>query len=110
MTRMTTEMKRIFSETVVKEHSDDYSVVFIDPRDADKANSLLQNLRPYSSVTYTGEEVSVVLRSADWVKLRSDFPRHKEEGPYRLITFDIVLDLSIVGFLAVVSPALAEAG
>ncbi len=107
---MTTEMKRIFSETIIKEHLDDYSVIFIDPRDVGKTHSLLQNLRPYSSVTYTGEEVSVVLRSADWVRLKADFPRHKEEGPYRLITFDIVLDLSIVGFLAVVSTALAEAG
>ena len=33
-----------------------------------------------------------------------------EEGPYRLITFEIVLDLSVVGFLAAVSARLAEEG
>jgi hypothetical protein len=32
------------------------------------------------------------------------------EGPYRLFTFDIVLDLSIVGFMSVVSTALTESG
>ncbi len=108
--QMTTDMKKIFAETIVKEHSDDYSIVFIEPRDEEKARTLLRILRPYSSVTYTGEEVSVVLRSDDWEKLKANFPGYKEEGPYRLITFDIVLDLSIVGFLSVVSTALAESG
>ncbi|MCX6649935.1 MAG: ACT domain-containing protein [Candidatus Bathyarchaeota archaeon] len=105
-----TGMRKILAETRVKEHPDDYSIVFIDPRDEEKARTLLRDLKPYSSVTYTGEEISVVLRSADWAKLKASFPGYKEEGPYRLITFDIVLDLSIVGFLSVVSTALAEAG
>jgi hypothetical protein len=104
------EMKRILAETRVKEHPEDYSIIFIEPRDEEKARVLLRDLKPISSVTYASEEVSVVLRSSDWAKLKSSFPGHKEEGPYRLITFDIVLDLSIVGFLSVVSTALAESG
>jgi hypothetical protein len=103
-------MRRILAETRVKEHPDDYSIVYIDPRQETKARTLLHDLRPYSSVTYTNEEVSVVLRSSDWAKLRAEFPWYKEEGPYRLLTFDIVLDLSIVGFLSVVSTALGDAG
>jgi len=103
-------MRRILAETRVKEHPDDYSIVYIDPRQETKARTLLHDLRPYSSVTYASEEVSVVLRSSDWEKLRDEFPGYKEEGPYRLLTFDIVLDLSIVGFLSVVSTALADAG
>ena len=105
-----TGRRKILAETRVKEHPDDYSIVFIEPRDEEKARTLLRDLKPYSSVTYTGEEISVVLRSADWAKLKASFPGYKAEGPYRLITFDIVLDLSIVGFLSVVSTALAEAG
>jgi hypothetical protein len=108
--QMTTDMKRIFAEMIVKEHSDDYSIVFIEPRDEKKARKLLQDLRPYSSVTYAGEEISVVLRSDDWAKLKESFPSYKEEGPYKLITFDIVLNLSIVGFLSIVSAALAKSG
>ncbi len=110
MIPVSADMKKILAETRVKEHPDDYSIVYIDPRQEEKARTLLRDLRPYSSVTYAGEEVSVVLRSSDWAKLRVDFPGYKEEGPYRLLTFDIVLDLSIVGFLSVVSTALAEAG
>jgi hypothetical protein len=110
LARMTADMKKLFSRTVINEHSDDYSIVFINPRDEAKARTLLRDLKPYSSITYTDEEISVVLRSLDWMRLKKYFPSHKEEAPYRLITFDIVLDLSIVGFLAIVSTALAEEG
>jgi len=104
------EMRKILAKTSIKEHPDDYSIVFIDPRYEGKARSLLRDMRPYSSVTYTDEEVSVVLRASDWDALRGNFPESREEGLYRLLTFDIVLDLSIVGFLSVVSTALAEEG
>jgi hypothetical protein len=102
-------MRKILAETRVKEHPDDYSIVYIDPRQEAKARTLLRDLKPYSSVTYTAEEVSVVLRSSDWAKLKAEFPGYKEEAPYKLLTFDIVLDLSIVGFMSVVATALAEA-
>ena len=101
-------MRKIFAATIIKEHMDDYSIVYIDPAYEKKAREVLKDLKPFSSVTYTEEEVSLVLRSSDWASLKEGFPRHKEEGPYRLITFDIVLDLSIIGFLSVVSTALAE--
>lgn len=110
MVQMTADMRKILAETAVKEHPNDYSIVYIEPRHEDKARTLLRDLSPYSSVTYAGEEVSVVLRSADWARLKANFPGSKEAGPYRLITFDIILDLSVVGFLSVVSTALANAG
>ncbi len=84
--------------------------MYIDPVSEGKARRILRDLKPWFSITYTEEEVSVVLRSSEWEQLKRSFPRSREEGPYRLITFDIVLDLSIVGFLSVVSLALAEAG
>jgi hypothetical protein len=101
-------MKKILSQTMIKEHRDDYSIVYIDPGEDEKARTVLRNLKPYSSITYTVDEVSVVLRSMDWESLKENFRDYKVEGPYRLFTFDIVLDLSIVGFLSVVSMALAE--
>jgi hypothetical protein len=103
-------MKKILSQTIIKEHRDDYSIVYIDPGEDEKARTVLRNLKPYSSITYTVDEVSVVLRSMDWESLKENFRDYKVEGPYRLFTFDIVLDLSIVGFLSVISTALAESG
>ena len=110
MTQLTGDLKKILSQTMVKEHRDDYSIVYIDPGEDDKARTLLRNLKPFSSVTYSVDEVSVVLRCMEWESLRENFRDYKSEGPYRLFTFDIVLDLSIVGFLSIVSTALAESG
>ena len=103
-------MRRILSETIVKEHADDYTIVSIKPDEEAKARSLLRDLQPFSSVTYDNNEVSVVLRTSEWERLKGEFSGFDEAGPYRLLTFDIVLDLSIVGFLSVVSAVLAEEG
>jgi len=103
-------MRRILSETVVKEHADDYTVVSVKLDEEAKARSLLRDLQPFSSVTYDNNEVSVVLRASEWERLKGEFSGFEEAGPYRLLTFDIVLDLSIVGFLSVVSAVLAEEG
>jgi hypothetical protein len=108
VTHISGDMKKILSRTIVKEHHDDYSIVYIDPGEDEKARTVLRDLKPYSSITYTEDEVSVVLRSTEWESLKENFRDYKVEGPYRLLTFDIVLDLSIVGFLSVVSTALSE--
>ena len=42
--------------------------------------------------------------------IMADFHDYKMEGPYRVIPFDIILDLGLVGYLSVVSAVLAEAG
>jgi hypothetical protein len=104
------EMRPVFAQTTLKEHPDDYVIVSIKRDEEETARRLLFGLAPFSSVTFDHEEVSVVLRSADWEALRGDFDGYGLEGPYRLITFDIVLDLSLVGYLSVVSTRLAEAG
>ena len=103
-------MLPVFAGTVVKVHPDDYAVVSIDSRHAEEARVRLGSLRPFSSVTFDYGEVSAVLRASDWAGLGRHFPGALVDGPYTLITFDIVLDLSLVGFLSVVSGVLAENG
>ncbi len=104
------DIKKILAQTKIKENPDDYSIVFIDPSQRDKAWNAVKSLPPFTSYTITADEVSLVICTNDWVKMKKSFPGHREEGPYRLITFDIILDLSIVGFLSVVSTVLAESG
>jgi hypothetical protein len=106
--KLSEPMRRILSDTVIKEHTDDYTIVSIKLNEEAKARSLLRDLQPFSSVTYDNNEVSVVLRVSDWERLKGKFSGFEEAGPYKLLTFDIVLDLSIVGFLSVVSAVLAE--
>jgi len=67
-------------------------------------------LRPFSSVTYDHGEVSLVVRASEWAVNEPRFRGAKVEGSYTLITFDIVLDLALVGYLSVVSSLLAEKG
>ena len=42
--------------------------------------------------------------------MKKNFTNYEKTGTYKLITFNIVLDLSIVGFMATVSKKLADAG
>ena len=104
------EMRPVFASTVVKTHSDDYVVVSIGRVEEERAREVFKGLQPWSSVTYDHDEVSVVLRESEWGRLGDGFRSHRVEGPYTLITFDIVLDLSLVGFLSVVSSVLADEG
>ena len=104
------EMRPVFASTVVKTHPDDYVIVSIDRAEEERAREAFKGLEPWSSVTYDHEEVSVVLRESEWERLKDGFRSYRVEGPYTLITFDIVLDLSLIGFLSVVSSVLADEG
>jgi hypothetical protein len=104
------EIYKILAETIITEHIADYIIVYINPQEEANARSLLTNLMPFSSVTYTRDEVSVILREREWLDLKTRFHEYKEGGPYRLLTLDIVLDLSIIGFMAIITKVLAEEG
>jgi hypothetical protein len=103
-------IRRLLAETVITLHPDSFMIVSIDRSEEDKARGIIADLNPFSSLTFDVAEVSLVVKAENWVGLREMFEEYQEEGPYRLITFDIVLDLSIVGFMAVVSRRLADEG
>ena len=104
------EMRPVFASTVLKTHPKDYMVVSIDRAEEEDARIAFKDLKPWSSVTFDHMEVSVVLKEREWERLGDGFESCLVEGPYTLITFDIVLDLSLVGYLSVVSSVLADEG
>lgn len=55
-------------------------------------------------------EVTLILDEIDLANMRRGLQGAKIENGYRMLTFDIVLDLSVVGFMAEISRILAEAG
>ena len=55
-------------------------------------------------------EVTLVLDEHDLRNMRTGLSEAKIAGGYRLLTFETVLELSVVGFLAEVSRILADAG
>ena len=54
-------------------------------------------------------EVTLLLDEIDFGTIRHAIRDAKIEGGYRLLTFDIALDLNVVGFMAQISRILAEA-
>lgn len=54
-------------------------------------------------------ETTLLLDEIDFSKIRDAIKDAKTEGNFRLLTFDIELDFSVVGFLAEISRILAEA-
>ena len=55
-------------------------------------------------------EVTLLLDEIDFGTIRHAVRDAKMEGGFRLLTFDTVLDFTVVGFLAEVTRILAEAG
>jgi hypothetical protein len=64
----------------------------------------------FVSVTRDKEEVTLIVAEDYWRQIAARFPQAQAELERRMIRFDTVLDFSVVGFIAEISRALAEAG
>lgn len=64
----------------------------------------------FVSVTRDKEEVTLIVAENYWQHIAEQFPQAQAELERRMIRFDTVLDFSVVGFIAEISRALAEAG
>jgi hypothetical protein len=105
-----TDIGALLASTELLVDTENYMLVSVSREEEPMVREILGKTGAFSSITFDYAEVSLVLKAEEWEGLKRGFREYREEGPYRLITFDIVLDLSIVGFLAEVSARLAEAG
>jgi len=103
-------VKEILSRTEIQLDTEEYVIVSLSLDQEEKARQILNGLLPFSSITYDYKEVSIVAKSSEWNRVSKKFYTYEIAGPYKLITFNIVLDLSIVGFMALISKKLADAG
>ena len=69
----------------------------------------LRDIQAYLCLTRDRDEITLVLAESLWQGIASLFPDAKVQSPWRMIRFDIVLDFSVVGFIAEISQALAAA-
>jgi hypothetical protein len=74
-----------------------------------EAVDCLRNAEGFVSLTRDKEEITLVVAEDIWSKLSPRFPGAVAQERRRLIRFDTVLDFSVVGFIAEISHALAEA-
>lgn len=66
---------------------------------------------PFCAVIADKDEITLVVLSDAWDDLADRLPDHAVmEHAYRLITFDTLLEPDLVGFMALVSQILADAG
>lgn len=66
---------------------------------------------PFSALIVDKDEVSIMIVDEAIEEFEERLRNHTiSEIQYRLITFDVALDLGLIGFMAKVSTALADAG
>lgn len=104
------EMVPVFAATKLKLHPEEFTLVSLPLSDKEKALELFKGVDPFSTISVDHSEVSLILREPEWSEMSSQFEVYASEGPYRAITFDIVLDLNLIGFLSVVSAVLVDEG
>ncbi len=64
---------------------------------------------PFAQLIVEPDLVTLALPEDAWAALRGAFPQAQVEASFRVISFDVDLPADLVGFLAAVSRALAEA-
>jgi len=101
------EIRKLLARITITELPEDYTVVSIDRKEEEKSRQLFSHFTPFFSITFESHEVSVVAKTQEWVKTQKYFSAFIEESPFRVITFDTVLDLNIIGFMAVIASNLA---
>lgn len=69
----------------------------------------LRDVNGFVSVTRDKDEVTLVVTEDVWHKIAARFPGSEVQLRRRMIRFDTVLDFSVVGFIAEISRALADA-
>jgi hypothetical protein len=104
------EMVPVFAATKLKLHPEEFILVSLPVSEKEKALELYKSVEPFSTISVDHAEVSLIMTEPEWNEMRSQFEKYEFDGPYRVITFDIVLDLNLIGFLSVVSAVLVEEG
>lgn len=73
------------------------------------AGILAESRTPFSVVLLDKDEVTLILPEAEWDVFAHRLPDHRSGPLYRLITFDLVLDFELTGFMALVGRVLDDA-
>jgi hypothetical protein len=86
-----------------------YAVASLPLEHYGEAVACLREAQGFVSLTRDKEEITLIVTQDTWHKIAPRFPGAVSQEGRRLIRFDTVLDFSVVGFIAEISRALAEA-
>ena len=102
---------RLWAQTRIAVHEDRYRLISLPRAELLSASRLIGQLAsPFAALVLEPAEVSLTLPERVWQEHLSLHANAREDGPYRVITFDLELDLATTGFLAPVAVRLSDAG
>ena len=104
--------QQLFAQCQLYSDPRDYAIISLPARAIMAAAGVIAEYgEAFSTVIADKDEVTLVFLAEAWPDFAERLPGHRVASDvYRLITFDLELDMSLVGFMALVSTALAEAG
>ena len=110
-TSISPELRRALAAMTLYSDGRPYAVVSL-PRDQMRPATILFGglADPFAAMIVDKDEITIVMHEVDWSLAGRGLPGMRVENGYRLITFDLVLDLSVTGFMSAVSRVLADAG
>jgi hypothetical protein len=105
-------LEQAFASLQLYTDNRDYRLVKLPARAITAAAGVVAELgEPFAALIVDKDEVTLLLPDEAWNDFASRLPGNTAADTiYRLITCDVALDLSLVGFMARVSGALADAG
>jgi hypothetical protein len=111
LTAIAPDLRKAFANLRLYTDARPYSIVSL-PRDQMRAATILFGglADPFAAMIVDKDEITIVMHEMDWSLGGRGLANVRVEADYRLITFDLELDLDTVGFMALVGRVLAEAG
>ncbi len=64
----------------------------------------------FSALIVDKDEVTLIVPQDAWEEFARRLPDHRMTSDFRLITFDLPLDMALIGFMALVARIVADAG
>jgi hypothetical protein len=109
---MTVTAEQLFAKARLYSDPQDYALISLPPQAITAAAGVLAEVgESFSALIADKDEVTLIVLAAAWPEFAGRLPSHQVAADsYRLITFEIELEMSVVGFMALVSKALSEAG
>jgi hypothetical protein len=109
---MTQTLEQALANTKLYTDNRDYTVIRLPTAAVMAAAGIIAEAsEPFSALIVDKDEVSLILPTEVWDDFARRLPGHIiAANPYRLITLDIELDFALVGYMARISKALADAG
>lgn len=111
MTKLPPGLRHVLAQTELRTDDREYVIIDVPLEEYREAIELFAELGAvFSTAVIDEDELTLVLPFDVWDEARDDIAAAGEADGYRLITFDLTLELGLVGYLAMLTDVLAEEG